>query len=448
MRALACLAVLLVVVLLTGERTRTHPASRRRGPTARFGGPSTAVRLRARGEEHLALGRWATTHWAPTPLRLGARTPGSVLVVGPTQSGKTTSLCAPIVAGWAGPVLAASVKGDLAAMTSGHRATLGRVQVVAPELAGTAVFDPVALAHSLPAARALARDLTVGTGAGSAAGDQAFWAALSAKLLAPLLYAANRAGGSIETVSAWVDRRQLDDPLAFLEDDPVAADALLASFSRDDRTLGSVLATTEAAIESLRAGDPVDPSALLSGSNTCYLSAPLHDQRRFRPMFAALVRQVLEAAAVRAGEGRPCRLLVLLDEAASIAPIDELDQVAATCQGQGVTLVTVWQDLAQLVARYGHKARTVVNNHTTRVLLGGLADPTLAEWLPTLTGPARADARRATALAPEELRQWPRGAAVLIAGRSPPVRLRLFGARAGGRGVVPHRHRAHRRSAT
>ena len=143
-------------------------------------------------------------------------------------------------------------------------------------------------------------------------------------------------------------------------------------------------------------------------------------------MFVGLLRQVLAEAATRAERGTPSGLLVLLDEAASIAPLEELDQVAATCQGQGVTLVTVWQDLAQLVARYGPKARTVVNNHTSRVLLGGLADPTLAEWLPTLTGPARlAGGRPAGALAPEELRQWPRGAAVLVAGREPPVRLRL-----------------------
>ncbi len=371
------------------------------------------------------LGRFATRRWRPTPLRVAARAPGSVLVVGPTQSGKTTLLCAPVICAWDGPVLAASVKGDLVARTAAQRAALGRVQVVSPELAGASVFDPVALARTFAAARGLARDLTAGTGAGQTAGDQEFWSSLSAKLLAPLLLAAHRAGGSIATVQAWVDRRDLDAPLELL--DEASADALVASFTRDDRTLGAVLATVEAAIESLRAGaDAVDPARLLDGPNTCYLSAPLHDQRRYRPMFTGLLRQVLAEAATRAERSSPCELLVLLDEAASIAPLEELDQVAATCQGQGVTLVTVWQDLAQLVARYGPKARTVVNNHTSRVLLGGLADPTLAEWLPTLTGPARVAADRPVlALAPEQLRQWPRGAAVLVTGREPPVRLRL-----------------------
>jgi type IV secretory pathway TraG/TraD family ATPase VirD4 len=356
-----------------------------------------------------------------------------VLVVGPTQSGKTRSLCAPLVAAWEGPVLAASVKGDLVALTAARRGERGRVQVVAPGRADGAVFDPVALATTPDRARALARDLTSGTGAGATAGDQAFWASLSAKLLAPLLLAAHRAGGTIATVAAWVDRRDVDAALAWLDggDDGARelADALVASFSRDDRTLGSVLATVEAAIESLVDGtDVVVPAALLDGANTCYLCATLHDQRRFRPLFSGLLRQVLAEAAERAERGRPCGLLVLLDEAASIAPVEELDQVAATCQGQGVTLVTVWQDLAQLVARYGPKARTVVNNHTTRVLLGGLADPTLAEWLETLTGPARGH-DEASPLAAGELRQWPRGAAVVVSGHAAPVRLRLHRAR-------------------
>jgi len=437
MRALLCVGALVALAIWNGTGQGAHDVQRGPRPATRFGGLCAAWRLRA-SDSPLVIGCWATRGWVRTPLRLGVRAPGSVLVVGPTQSGKTTSLCAPLVAAWDGPVLAASVKGDLVALTAAGRRALGRVQVVAPELEGAAVFDPVALARTLPAARAIARDLAVGTGAGSTGGDQEFWASLSAKLLAPLLFAAHRAGGTIETVAAWVDRRSIDEALALLADDGSAADALVASFTRDDRTLGSVLATVEAAIECLRAGDPVDPAALLAGANTCYLSAPLHDQRRFRPMFAGLLRGVLAQAAVRAERSAPCGLLVLLDEAASIAPIDELDQVAATCQGQGVTLVTVWQDLAQLVARYGPKARTVVNNHTSRVLLGGLADPTLAEWLPTLTGPARV-AGGGAAVVPEELRQWPRGAAVLVAGRAAPLRVRL-----GARGPVPARHRAGR----
>lgn len=426
----AVLAVLAAVVLVAVASAPSGSASRPSARGVRFGGVLTAWAIRSRSRRR-SIGRWATPGWHTTPLRIGMRSPGSVLVVGPTQSGKTTSLCVPLVTGWSGPVFAASVKGDLAARTSSARADRGRVFVVGPGIEGAACWDPVASATTLAAARGLARDLTVGTGAGSP-GDQEFWATLAAKLLAPMLFAANGAGGSIAMVKGWVDRREVDGALEWLGDEPEAADALLASFGRDDRTLGSVLATVEAAIEALEAtGVAVDPARLLDGANTCYVAAPLHDQRRHRPAFSGLLRQVLATAANLAEAGTPSGLLVLLDEAASIAPIEELDQVAATCQGQGVTLVTVWQDVAQLTARYGEKAATLVNNHTTRVLLGGLADPTLAEWLPALTGPAVPARRGPTGahLTVEELRQWPPGAAVLVSGRHRPVRLALRPAR-------------------
>ena len=40
----------------------------------------------------------------------------SLVVVGPTQSGKTTSLVVPAILGWRGPVIAASVKSDIGRM--------------------------------------------------------------------------------------------------------------------------------------------------------------------------------------------------------------------------------------------------------------------------------------------------------------------------------------------
>ena len=206
--------------------------------------------------------------------------------------------------GLARPVLAASVKGDLVASTELARRQLGTVQVVAPGDARSAVWDPVAQARGFPEARAIAAALTLGTGAGSTQADQEFWATLAAKLLAPLLLAANLAGGTIATVSTWLDRRDVDGALVHLERLPEVADALVASFTRDDRTLGSVVATLEAALEPLSAGDDVvDPAALLAGANTCYLAAPMHDQRRYRPLFSGLLRQVLAEAAVRAERG-------------------------------------------------------------------------------------------------------------------------------------------------
>jgi type IV secretion system protein VirD4 len=52
-----------------------------------------------------------------------------------------------------------------------------------------------------------------------------------------------------------------------------------------------------------------------------------------------------------------------------------------------VQLVTIFQDYGQVVARWGRDhARTILNNHVTRVLLPGMADTELLEEFSTLIG--------------------------------------------------------------
>jgi type IV secretory pathway TraG/TraD family ATPase VirD4 len=91
------------------------------------------------------------------------------------------------------------------------------------------------------------------------------------------------------------------------------------------------------------------------------------------------------AAHRRANEGLAA-LLVVLDEAANIAPLRDLDTVASTAAGQGIQLVSVFQDLAQVSARFGERAATVVNNHSAKVLLSGISDPATLEYAARLLG--------------------------------------------------------------
>ena len=132
----------------------------------------------------------------------------------------------------------------------------------------------------------------------------------------------------------------------------------------------------------------------------------------------------------------------MLDEAAHIAPLAELDGLAATCASHGIQIVTVWQDLAQVRGRYGARAPTVLNNHRAKLFLPGIADPDTLEYASRLVGDEEAThpsvtrdptGRRSTTsttsprrlLPPEELRCLPRGRAVLVYGTLPPARLQL-----------------------
>lgn len=183
------------------------------------------------------------------------------------------------------------------------------------------------------------------------------------------------------------------DPLA-----PVTAARAL--WAKEPRLRGSVFAT----MENVLAGwaDPgvtgdaacndVDLDAWLAGDNTIYVVATAHEQHRLRPVLTTLVQQAIrnayDAAARNGGQlVDPC--LVLLDEAGNIAPLRDLPGYASTARSHNITLVTVWQDLAQLRAVYRDRAQTVLNNHRARLFGTGIADKETLEYVSGLIGDER-----------------------------------------------------------
>jgi type IV secretion system protein VirD4 len=136
------------------------------------------------------------------------------------------------------------------------------------------------------------------------------------------------------------------------------------------------------------------------------------------------------------------RLFLCLDEAGNCAAIKKLPQLATTGRGQGIQLLTIWHDEAQLQHRYGHRASTVLNGHRAKLLLSGQADPASLELASKLVGDqavtqtsettggdGRASLTESTAyrrlLPPEALRQLKPRRALLVYGHLPPVRIRL-----------------------
>jgi type IV secretion system protein VirD4 len=389
------------------------------------------------------------------PVGVATEPAQSVVVVGPTQSGKTTSLAVPAILGWEGPVLAASVKSDLLRDTLGHRNAAGRVWCIDPT-GSTGMpltqWTPLTDCGHWPNALRVASDLSESAKAEGPAVDGDFWHATAAKMLAPLFFAAARAHQSMTDVIRWVDTQEVAEVADILEQAavPEALHAARATWCRDERTRSSVYTTAETILAPFALGsagptDWFEPDRLLGGSHTVYLCAPAHDQRRLRGFFTALTQQMLfHAFSVATRSGRPLDppLLVVLDEAAHIAPLAELDGLAATCASHGIQLVTIWQDVAQVRARYGNRAPTVLNNHRAKVFLPGIADPDTLDYASRLIGDEEVtqpsftrDLRggRSTTsttgprrlLPPEDLRCLPRGRAVLVYGTLPPVQLRL-----------------------
>jgi type IV secretion system protein VirD4 len=473
----------LVATALVG---RDHPFHRAPRPSARPiaprdrttasarwpTGPSQWVRREARSPA-----RWARAsdlrplrHRPPAPGRLvlgrsgritlAAEPAQSVVVFGPTQSRKTTGFAIPAILGWQGPVVATSVKTDLVRHTMGWRQRCGPVQCFDPSSSTglpSAQWSPLDAARTWSGARKVATSLTEGAKGGNGPmTDGDFWYATAAKLLAPLLFAAATSGGDMTDVVRWVDTQEESEVLDLLDAAGVreATQAAQASWAKEDRQRSSVYTTAETVLEpfadpvdEVTGGEPprVDPLRLISESGTLYLCAPAHDQRRLRPLFTAVVRQIVEHAyekVTRTGLPLDPPLLIVLDEAANIAPLEDLDTLASTAAGHGIQLVTIWQDLAQVTARYGPRAATVVNNHRAKVFLSGISDPSTLDHASHLIGdeelhlaattsggqggPTTTSSPTTRHLAPPDaLRRIAPGHGVLVYGGLPPARIVL-----------------------
>ena len=412
------------------------------------------LRVRASGSGRLVLGR-SRRCLVATEAR------HSLLVVGPTQSGKTSGLAIPSILEWPGPVVATSVKDDLAGATSSWRSRSGTAWLFDPTastgLQALAGWSPLSEAAGWTGAQRMASWLVEATPARSGMADGAFWFSAASKLLAPLLLAAADAGATMAEVVRWNDLDDYDEALEVLagRGRTEAVIALQACAARDDRLRSSVGTTLETvltpfadpAVAAATAVTDIDVARLVTGTDTLYLCGPSHEQFRVQGLFAGLVASVVAAAVDHVHRsGRPLDppLLVVLDEAANIAPLRDLDTLASTAAGMGIQLVTVCQDLAQLATRYGQeRARTIANNHRAKLLLSGVSDLSTLDLISGLAGEAAVrehsesadlrDGRRtrtsATAyrrLAPtDELRRIPPGEGVLVYGHLPAARLTL-----------------------
>jgi type IV secretion system protein VirD4 len=389
---------------------------------------------------------------------LAAEPRASLLVLGPSQSGKTTGLAIPAILEWDGPIVATSVKSDLVRATLDYRATKGPTWVFDPTAStglATAGWSPLTGCRDWQGARRVAAWLCSAARRGtSGVNDEEFWYAAAGKLLAPYLLAAAATGADMGQVVRWVDAEEQAEIEAILDrtGHEEALMAASASWQREERTLSSVFTTAEMVLDAY--GDPAvaraasttdfEPAQLVH-RGSLFVCAPGHEQERLFPVFTTLLQSIITAAyntALRAGRPLDPPLLIVLDEAANIAPLRDLDALASTAAGHGVQLVTVWQDLAQVRARYGEKAATVVNNHRAKVVLSGISDPATLEYASRLIGDAEIHdhsvtiaaggarsttrSRRERKLAPDaELRRIRPGEGVLVYGHLPPARIRL-----------------------
>jgi type IV secretion system protein VirD4 len=461
--ALCCVCAIAAVIALGYSQARGRTTRTTRPAGARWARAADLRPLRGgHSRGRLALGRC-------NGRLLHAEERHALVAFGPPQSGKSAGLAVPALLEWDGPAIASSIKTDLLAATINRRRSLGEVFVFDPfELAGAHAhtWSPLRAAGTWDGALEVAWRLA---SAGeldqrsTEGGD--FWAIAAEQRLAPLLYAASASGAGVDTVVRWAygqGARELDQTLAQLAgsagndgelaDAHAAYDAVHAFEGQADRTRSSIEATAQALLRAYRFSRvarsarscEITPDRLLDRAATLYLIGDAKASKLLRPIFLALLSEIVDRAyerATLAGGRLELPLLLCLDEAGNVAPLPHLAEIASTAPSHNIQIVSIFHDLAQARSRYRDQAETVVNSHRARMLLPGVADLETLRYFSGLVGEeeardesvaigaggtTRSRARRRRPLAaPEALRLLAPCHALLLYGQLPPVQLRL-----------------------
>ncbi len=375
------------------------------------------------------------------------------MVIAPPRAGKSSGFVVPWLLDHDGPALVLSTKRDIYEATAPLRRRLGVVSVYDPfGDVDSATFTPLIPAHSWPGAIRVGEALASAAHPDQANAANEFWDKEAASMLAPLLHAAALAGAPISELVRWLDARDFSAAIATLKNAGVdaAADQLEGVGRRDERNRETTVMSALNLLRAYRypqlataAAPAITPEGFLDGRpNTIYVVAAGHDQELLRPVILALLSAIYERAVVRArrhGALQP-RLLILMDEAANIAPVRNLASWLSQCGDHGILIATIWQSVAQIDQRYGRAARDAICAAcTAQLFIPPLAEPTSTGYLSELLGEepvANASdggsqqtlhvAHRRAAPAPW-LRQIPRGRAILIYRDLPPAVVRAPG---------------------
>ena len=454
------------IVVAIGRRLGAGAAFHRGDPGARWAGAGELRSLRRRGgadgDGRLVLGRQGGA-------LLRAEQRHALVAFGPPQSGKSAGLAVPALLEWTGPAVASSIKTDLLAATLARRRRLGRAFVFDPFALSGAPSDtwsPLHAAGTWDGALEVAWRLAAAgelDHKGVEGGD--FWAVAAEQRLAPLLFTAARTGAGIDALVRWTygqGARELDESLARvageasdegeLADAHAAYEAVRAFELQADRTRSSIEATAQALLRAYRftrvarsaRSSEISADRLLDEAATLYLIGDAKASKLLRPIFLALLSEIVDRAyqrATLAGGRLSLPLLLCLDEAGNVAPLPNLAEIASTAPSHNIQLLSIFHDLAQARSRYGRQAETVINSHRARMLLPGVADLDTLRYFAGLVGEQETSEvtrttgaggttrsrapRRRPLVAAEGLRQLREGHALLVYGRLAPTRVRL-----------------------
>jgi type IV secretion system protein VirD4 len=391
-----------------------------------------------------------------------------VLVVAPTNTGKSVGISLPTGLVWRHSYLALDLKGENYAVTSGLRASFGSVFRFAPTEPAAHRFNPLTQIRRGEAevrdAQVLADMLVDPEGA---LGTRSHWQLRAFELLVAAILWALYAEQQ-KTLARLAEL--LADPkrpiLALLEDmlqqpikdgapHPVVAAGARQLLDMAEAERSGVVSTALGYLSLYR--DPVLARAtevsdfsiedLITGARpvSLYLIIPPEEISRLKALLRLVLNQILkrltEIAAQQSGTSR--RVLLMLDEFPQLGKLDFFEHALAYIRGYRIKACLVAQSLNQIVQAYGEHSSILDNAHirvafacndertAKRIsdMLGvttetraqmNYAGSRMAPWLGH-TMVSRQEVPRPL-LTPGEVMQLPSNEALILTGGAPPIR--------------------------
>ena len=396
-------------------------------------------------EHSMFLGRAHYRHGLRVPLE------EHLLVMAPPRTFKTAFL-ADVILRYPGPIIVATTRPDIYALTSAVRARIGAVHVFNPQYIGgvpsSLCWSPVDGCED-PATAIRRADAFAFAVSQKGMENGTFWSAKASDYLRGYFHAAALADYDLRAVAAWVSGAEPDVPERIL----VAAGAhqwaitLAELRSEAHKTTATVRMVMSRALAFMAdpalaacvlpaPGEGLDIPAFLRDAGTLYMIAEaVSEEAPVGPLFAAMATEIRYAAAQIGQASASGRLdpplLMGLDEVTQICPIP-LPSWLSDSGGKGIQVIAVVHGEAQLAGRWGdHGRQVVLDTSSVKVFLPGITDTTTLEAASTLCGQAswkvrgQDHATRHDVATPDMIRQLPAGFALIIRGGCAPVIARL-----------------------
>jgi len=326
----------------------------------------------------------------------------SVLVLGPSRSGKTSSLIVPNLLMSEAAAVTTSTKPDILDNVAPARRDVPHLLY---DPSGTVThsrhvigigFSILDAATTWDGALQVARSLTDTSRQLRGGRAEDHWDERAGALVATMAHASALAGHSLHHFAVQVERRRAQENFEILRDrygDSHHAVAMMSGLlETEQREQSGIWSSSSGLLAGLRTDAARDASRrprlnigeALAAKAHIHIVAPSRHQALSAPLVVGLVESLVHATYDDKREEH--QLLLALDELANVAPLPGLAGIVSEGGGQGVLTLACLQDLSQARQRWPVSGEAFLSLFPNCVVLPGIADRTTLELVADLAG--------------------------------------------------------------